>query len=325
MAQSSNSSSYLNSNFQVDNASRLGWSLLVLTLFAAFVYGHVRHMENSFNRPVPVLPVSDPRWNQMVSSMETFAAGYNGKVGLYIKDLKNGQTYEYNADQTFVSASLIKLPIMVAACQAILDGRINLDTSIKYTRQYRRAGSGEMKWTRVGSVFPLSALMYAMITHSDNTATAMVIDKLGYKYMNDCFDKFGLKETRICPTGMSLANRLDPSLDNYTTAREMGVILEKIYKHQLVGDGLSDLMLEIMKRANHRSRLAKDLPKNWALARKTGLLRKNCHDVGIVFSPSGDYVICVLTGENRSYRTAKGFISAVGRKAYEILATSSNS
>jgi beta-lactamase class A len=265
---------------------------------------------------------ADPRWQQMVEALQDSVSSYDGKVGLYVKDLKSGKTFEYNSDQRFVCASLIKLPIMVATCEAIKEGRLSLDTRIRYRRQFRRAGSGEMKWTRFGSVFPLSALLYAMITHSDNTATAMVIDQLGYDYLNAEFSQFGLEATRIHPTGMSLSNYIDPSLDNYTTPREMGGLLEKIYKHQVVGDGLCDLMLEIMKRANSRNRLAKDLPRNWALARKTGLLRKNCHDVGIVFSPSGDYVICVLTGQNHNYRVAKGFIANVGRKAYEILGNS---
>jgi beta-lactamase class A len=79
-------------------------------------------------------------------------------------------------------------------------------------------------------------------------------------------------------------------------------------------------MLEIMKGASYsRGRLARDLPNDFKLARKTGLLRKNCHDMGIVFTPDGDYIICVLTGRNKNYEVAKGLISSVGRKAYEYM------
>ncbi len=147
----------------------------------------------------------------------------------------------------------------------------------------------------------------------------MVIDLLGYDYLNSRFSDFGLNVLRIAPSGMSLASRLDPSLDNYTTAREMGFLLEKIYRHEIVNDGLSDLMLEIMKGANSRTRLARYLPADWKIARKTGLLRKNCHDVGIVFAPEGDYVLCVLTGQNRTYENAKGLIASVGRQTYEYI------
>jgi beta-lactamase class A len=245
-----------------------------------------------------------------------------GEVGVYIKDLQTGKTFEHHSDDAFVSASLVKLPILVAACQAIVDGKWSLNTPIKIKRSNRRLGSGELKWARVGATYPLSHILYVMITDSDNTATAHVIDYLGYDYLNDCFKKVGLDITRVNPTGLSLANRIDPALDNYTSAHEMGSLLEKIYKHQIVSDGMCDLMLEILKGANHKSRLAKSLPRHWSLARKTGLLRKNCHDVGILFSPSGDYLICVMTGRNANYRMAKSFIATLGRDAYEVLSNS---
>ena len=65
------------------------------------------------------------------------------------------------------------------------------------------------------------------------------------------------------------------------------------------------------------SRLAKGLPRGWEIAHKTGLLRKACHDVGIVFSPKGDYMICVLTSHDVTYKTAKRFIANVGRITFD--------
>lgn len=257
----------------------------------------------------------------MVQNIQKVSESYNGDVGILIKDLKSGRTFEYHADHTFVSASLIKVPIMIATFEAIREGKISLNTRIKYKKSFRRDGSGNLKWARAGAYYPLSYLIYQMVTKSDNTATAMIIDLLGYDYLNHKFATMGLNATRIAPTGMSLASRLlDPAMDNYTTPREMAELLEKIYKHQVVTDGLSDLMIEIMKGANARTRLAKNLPNQWQLARKTGLLRKNCHDVGIVFAPEGDYILCVLTnGKTENYRMAKGLISNVGKQAYEYI------
>jgi beta-lactamase class A len=269
----------------------------------------------------PVDMESQTKWNHMVQDILLTVDSYQGNVGVYIKELKTGRTFEHNANKKFVCASLIKVPIMVAAFQAIKEGRISLGTQVRYNRKFRREGSGNLKWARSGAAYTVSYLIYNMVTRSDNTATAMVIDRLGYDYLNTRFSEFGLKETQIRPSGMSLSSWLDPTLDNYTTPQEMGSLLEKIYKHQLVGDGWSDLMLEIMKGANSRTRLGRNLPTEWKLARKTGLLRKNCHDMGIVFTPEGDYVICVLTGENRNYNVAKSLISTVGQKAFEYMRT----
>jgi beta-lactamase class A len=266
----------------------------------------------------------DLRWEGMISSLNERVSHFDGDVGIFIKDLRTGRTFEHNSNRRFLSASLIKVPIMAALFADVEDGRIRLDGSLKYKRRYRRDGAGVLRWARDGSRFTVSALVHTMISKSDNTATAMLIDTIGFDRLNERFEEFGLKETRIHPTGMSLASRLDPSLDNWTTPEEMGFLLEKIYRHEILeNDGLSDLMLEVMKGANSRSRLARDLPDRWQLARKTGLLRKNCHDVGIVFSPEGDYVICVLTGDNRTYAAAKGFISEVGKQTYDYFAPNS--
>ncbi len=297
------------------------WAGMVFFLFGFYFFARPTKAVVSSPLPSP----TDVRWNAMVKNIEEMVQGYNGDVGIYIKNLKNGRTYEYHTEHSFVCASLIKLPIMAATFEAIHEGRITLNTRIRYRRNYRREGSGVLKWARPGAYYPLSYLIYQMITKSDNTATAMIIDLLGYDYLNEKFAKMGLQATRIAPTGMSLASRLsNPALDNYTTPVEMASILEKIYKHQMVSDGLSDLMLEIMKGANSRTRLSKNLPQDWQFARKTGLLRKNCHDVGIVFSPEGDYILCVLTnGRTENYKVAKGLISSVGKQAYEYIDQSS--
>lgn len=291
------------------------WLLLVSIIFCAFFY---TRPHASFEVP-QATQLQDERWNQTMASIQQMVEAYDGDVGLYIKDMRGGRTYEHNADRPFISASLIKIPIMAAVFEAVKTGRVSLSDGISFKKKYRREGSGHLKWARSGTKYPLSYLTYEMITKSDNTATAMVIGLLGYDYLNARFSEFGLKATRIAPTGMSLASRLDPSLDNYTTAREMASLLEKIYKREMVSESLSDLMLEIMKGADHPTRLAQRLPHEWKLARKTGLLRKSCHDVGIVFSPQGDYIICVLTGQNPNYAQAKGLIASVGEKAYACL------
>lgn len=275
------------------------------------------------NKALDLMGTENTRWQQMCGAIDKTVNGYDGDVAIYIKDLTTGRAYERNANRPFLSASLIKIPVMAAVLKAVKEGHISLDSQMKIRKRYRRGGSGRLKWARSGKAMSVSGLMYKMVTESDNTAAAMLINLVGYQYLNQSFDDFGLKMTRIHPAGMSLANYMRPDRENYTTAREMGYMLERIYHKQLVSDGFSDLMLEVMKDAEAKTRLAKYLPRNFKLARKTGLLRKNCHDVGIVFSPDGDYVICVLTGSNRSYRQAKGLIASVGKKAYQFISHAS--
>jgi beta-lactamase class A len=95
------------------------------------------------------------------------------------------------------------------------------------------------------------------------------------------------------------------------------LLLEKIYRRELVSPEASDEMLLILKHQKLRDRLPRYLPTGWLIAHKTGLLRKACHDVGIVFSPKGNYMICVMTGQDTNYRAAKQFIASVGRITFD--------
>lgn len=260
-------------------------------------------------------PIKDAEWQEMVSSLEQASNAYPGRVGIYLKDLHTGKTWEYNADRLFPSASLVKVPIMAAVFEKIKLGAITLDTQIRLTRRDRVGGSGSLKWVRDGTSLSVMEIIYKMITESDNTATRMLIDYVGMDYLEDNFKKLGLVQTNICQTGMSLASGRVKN-DNYTTPREMAGLMERIYAGELVNREASQFMLEVLKHNKSKSRLRKGLPLGWEIGHKTGLLRRACHDAGIVFSPRGDYVIAVLTSEAPNYTAAKNFISKVAKLTY---------
>jgi beta-lactamase class A len=260
-------------------------------------------------------PIRDEEWREMVSGLEKISGAYSGRVGIYLKDIHTGRVWEYNADRLFPSASLIKVPIMAAVFEKIKLGAITLDTQIRLTRRDRVGGSGSLKWVRDGTSLSVMEIVYKMITESDNTATRMLIDYVGMTYLENAFAKFGLLHTNITPEGMSLASGRVPR-ENYTTAREMAGLLERIYAGELVNREASEFMLDVLKHNKSRSRLRRGLPLGWEIGHKTGLLRRSCHDVGIVFSPRGDFVLAVLTSEVPNYTSAKNFIARVARLTY---------
>ena len=83
-------------------------------------------------------------------------------------------------------------------------------------------------------------------------------------------------------------------------------------------------MMELMKSLKHKERLARPLPVGWQIAHKTGLLRRACHDVGIVFSPEGDYVLAVMTWKGPDYKISKNYISKVGKITYRYFSGDSD-
>jgi len=260
--------------------------------------------------------INPDHWQSLASAVRRQARRFPGDAAYIIKDFRTGQVVTSNADHIFPSASLIKLPILCAAFEAVQEGRISLNTPIILQRADLRGGSGVLKRTPVGSVLTNRELLEDMIIYSDNTAAELIIRQLGYEYLQATFTQLGLRDTEIHPDGFRLKPRSVPD-DNITSPRDMAFLLEKIYDRRLVSAEASDQMLDILKHQHLRDRLPRFLPTGWEIAHKTGLLRKACHDVGIVFSPDGDYMICVLTAHDATYKMAKRFIASMGRITFD--------
>ncbi len=261
----------------------------------------------------------DANWTKLHQKINFQIRHFPGVAGIYIRDLKTGWTIEHNADMLFPSASLVKLPIMAVLYQAQVAGRLSLDESLPLLRKLKASGSGHLRFKRVGSRIPVRELIFKMITESDNTATNMLTDRLDMDYINRHFLALGLSRTNFARTIMDLRRR-DMGIENYTTARDMGNLLDMIYEKKLTG---SDEMMETLKAQKINDRIARGVPDEWQIGHKTGLMNNACHDVGIVFSPSNDYVICVLTTNIRGARRPKNFISEISFLAASYFGDSS--
>jgi beta-lactamase class A len=157
-----------------------------------------------------------------------------------------------------------------------------------------------------------------MIADSDNTAAKMLTEHIGYDRLNKMFVELGLIDTNISPQSFCMS-RWYVSNDSYATPRDIAHLLDQIYNKTLVQPELCAEMLQTLKMPPHAGRLGLYLPEEFELAHKTGLLRGACHDAGLVLSPNGDFLICIMTERNRSYKTAKKFISAIGKLAFELI------
>lgn len=256
-------------------------------------------------------------WQELQQKVKVEISQFKGDTGIVIKDLKTGWESSHNKDKLFPSASLAKIPLM-AACFWVADqGRIKLDRNIALKSSDKLTGSGVLKDMPAGTTFSVERLIGLMIYDSDNTATNIVTNLLGIDYLNNMFRAFGLKNTDLSRKIADYHSR-DKGIENYTTAEDMALLLDKIYKRSLRNKNVSDQCISMLKLTRLNDRIPKYLPVDITIAHKTGLEKGVCHDAGIVFTRKGDFIIVVLTKHaNSNSLPSKEFIARVSLYAYK--------
>ncbi|HOE13316.1 MAG TPA: class A beta-lactamase-related serine hydrolase [Candidatus Saccharicenans sp.] len=260
------------------------------------------------------------RWEANSADILKRISNLRGEAGIVVEDLETGWTFIHNEDQPFPAASLVKIPIMVACFKAAQEGRLDLSEKHVLRREDRVGGSGILRRMRNGRSFTYSQLIDYMVTESDNIACNIMIDRLGFDYINQVFEELGLEKTRLNRKMIDFAAR-DQGIENYTTAAEMTGLLDRIYHHRCFNAEISERCLAVLKRQKINDRLPRYLPKEVTVAHKTGLEKEVCHDAGIVFTPSGDYIITVLVHTWGGPGSAKIFIGRLSSYFYEIFKT----
>jgi len=226
-------------------------------------------------------------------------------------------TLLHKANQQFPAASIIKLPILAAAFYAVREKKISLEELVTIKKKDIAGGSGRLKSLSLPRKFTFAQLLELMFSSSDNSATNKVIEILDLEYINSIFKRLGLTNTTLVRKMMDFSQRKN-GIENYTSAADISYLLEKIYKKKLVSKKLSKLALSFLMKQKVNDRLPRYLPAEVSVAHKTGLERGVVHDAGIVFTSSGDYLICVLVKGGKNYAQAKKFIAQLSLLAYNL-------
>ena len=220
-----------------------------------------------------------------------FPASTDGELwSLAYEDLKDGSQSFYHENLRMQSASVIKVFIM----GAVYD-RICYPADEKSAIYFEESYEGELR-----------SLLEQMIRVSDNNAANRLVEILGegdFSAGAKIVDQFA-KEHGY--TKVHMGRRFlesEPKDDNYVSARDCMAILSDIYHQKLVGPEASEKMLDILKGQTVKHKIPEGLPDQWTSANKTGEMPDGyglgCieNDMAIVFSPTGDYILVVLSNE----------------------------
>jgi beta-lactamase class A len=202
--------------------------------------------------------------------------------GMFFIDLQTGDYLDIHGDRIFPAASTIKLPILLAFFQDVEAGKVNLNETLVMRRDLIASGSGDMQDRPVGSRFTALQTITKMITISDNTATNMIIDRLGgIERLNQRFQSWGLHDTVI-------HNWLgDFRGTNKTSPQDLVRVLAMLVTGKLVSASSQQQILDLLHRTTTRTLLPSGLGPGAAIADKTGDIGFLVGDAGIIDMPSG--------------------------------------
>jgi beta-lactamase class A len=266
----------------------------------------------------------------------------DARTTFYAKQLSTGKELAIRADEPMNSVSVIKLPIMVLAFRDADAGKLNLDERYVVRAEDVRSGTGIIRNFSAGLNPTLRDLITQMIITSDNTATDILIARLGLGRVNQMLDSLGYRETRLRRSVGDLfagqrsyrtsgadttaaARTMAFVLDSAqwlgrTTAREISRLLEQIERGQLASERSTTEMRRIMRQQLYASRLPQRVRYRASIGHKTGDWPPIIgNDVGIMYPPgnASPIVIAVFTNGNKG--PFFDLEAAEGRVAEDVL------
>jgi beta-lactamase class A len=270
------------------------------------------------------VPVLNPgkELKEAKAKIQSMAAAQKDLVaGMFFYNPENGAYLDLAGDQPFPAASTIKLPILVAFYQAVDAGQIRLDEPLAMRKDLIASESGVMQYLPVGTQFSALETADKMITISDNTATNMMIDRLGgMAALNQRFRNWGLTQT-------SLRNVLpDLKGTNTVTPKDLSTLMLKIGQGDLLTPRSRDLVLDTLRRTVTNTLLPPGLGEGATIAHKTGDIGSVVGDAGLVGMPNGQrYVAAIFVKRPHNDSRAQELIRQISKVSYQALLSSSRS
>jgi beta-lactamase class A len=258
--------------------------------------------------------LSQPK--RLVDYLETLPPDV--KVNAQVERLSSGKVlFSQGADERLAAASLIKVPIMVELMEQVRMDKLTMESTLVLRDANKVSGGGTIANYPDGAVIRIKELARQMIVYSDNTATNLLIAKLGQASINARMKALGLPGLQLNRVMMDTA-AAKRGQENYVTAYQINQLLRLIQREEVATPALCRLALEFLLQNDDRSTLPRHLPEDVAIAHKTGELAYIRSDAGIVFAKK-PYIISVFV-RGTTTEKAEEIIAEIGRivMSYEL-------
>lgn len=262
----------------------------------------------------------------LTARLDSMVRGFRGDVGIYVRHLPTGATVAIDADTVFPTASLIKVPILLALYDQVQQGRLSLDARVPYpdTLTYRWTEATDVVgYMAAGDTLPLRELAFLMLTISDNHASLWIQALVGGGVaVNEWLDGHGFRQTRVNSRTPGREQARSVYGWGQTTPREIAQALVMIRQGRAISPRASDEMYRMLTRSYWDQEALSQIPPTVQAASKQGFVDRSRSEVLLVNAPTGDYVMAIITKNQVDTGYEPGnegsrLLKAVSRAVYE--------
>lgn len=231
--------------------------------------------------------------------LEAAVQGFDGKVGIYVRNLRTGRYAAIAADSAFPTASMIKVPILIATFDAIQQGKLQFTQQLTYTDSLAYRDEDELGYQlKDSATVRLAWIEMLMLTLSDNTASLWLQHLSGTgTTINAWLQDHGFNTTRVNSRTPGREEMRRQYGWGVTTPREMAELLVMIRQGRAVSPAASQEMYRHLARSYWTGEAISQIPPWVQAATKQGSVDRSRSEVLLVNAPSGDYVFSIITKE----------------------------
>jgi beta-lactamase class A len=256
-------------------------------------------------------------WQKLEAGIHDIDQHLDGVMGVAIEDLSTGDQFFLHENEVFAQASSIKIAVLAELYRQAQQGKLKLTDLYTVQASDLVADSNIMGGLTPGVTrVTLRDLATMMVAVSDNSATNVLIDRVGIENVNATLDSLGLSHTRLRRKMMDL-DAARQGRENISTPREMMTLLAALYRGKVLNKEMKTDFFTMLSTGKD-SWIPRDLPADLKIADKPGALEAVRNDSGIVFVEGRPYVICVMTAYLENERDGEQAISKVSLSAWRM-------
>lgn len=262
-------------------------------------------------------PKREVLWQKLENSIADIDRDLDGVMGVFIMDLTDGRHYSLRAGDVFPQASSIKICVLAELYRQAQQGKLKLTDMYTVNAADLVQDSDIMGGLTPGvTQITLRDLATMMVAVSDNSATNVLIDRVGMENVNNFLTSLGLPDTRLRRKMMDL-KAAGEGRENVSTPGEMSKLLEALYQGKVLNKDLTADFFKVL--ATHKdSWIPRLLPEDMKIADKPGALEGVRNDSGVIFVNKRPYILCVMTTYLGRERDGEEAISKVSLEAWRM-------